>query len=131
MSRHKTHNKTSDSFICDYCGYPVTPAVSGTHHRNHCPFCLYSKHVDLRIGDRGSGCRGLMEPIGIWARKGKEWVIIHRCVKCGIIRTNRIAGDDSEVQLLILATKPFTSLPFPLESVIKSKSGLDTYGGKL
>lgn len=71
-----------------------------------------------------------MEPIGIWARKGKEWVIIHRCVKCGIIRTNRIAGDDSEVQLLILAAKPFTSLPFPLESVLNDTFEFDTDGGK-
>ena len=120
MSRHVKQNN-NDSFICKNCGSPVNPAGngSGTHFRNHCPFCLFSCHVDICTGDRRSGCRGLMEPISIWAGVRKEWCIIHRCVKCGIIRTNRIAGDDSELLLVLLAAKPLTSMPFPAETILE------------
>lgn len=119
MSRNKTQNNLNDSFICGNCGSPVGPAKAGTHFRNHCPVCLYSSHVDITTGDRRSGCRGLMAPIGIWAGKQKEWSLIHRCVNCGIIRTNRIAGDDSELLLVILALTPLMSMPFPAECLMK------------
>jgi hypothetical protein len=127
MSRHKIQN-INDSFICDNCGNAVSPANSGTHFRNHCPFCLFSFHIDICTGDRRSGCRGMMEPIGIWAGKKKEWSIIHRCIKCGIIRTNRIAGDDSELLLVLLATKPFMSMPFPAEALLKDSTLLSIKG---
>jgi len=127
MSRHIKQN-INEPFICNNCGNPVVPADSGTHFRNHCPFCLFSSHVDICIGDRRSRCRGLMEPIGIWAGKKKEWSIIHRCVKCGIIKTNRIAGDDSELLLVLLATKPFMSMPFPAETLFKDTFLLNIKG---
>src|SRR5512145_3006828 len=84
-----------ENFVCVHCGLAVSGEAPGTQQRNHCPLCLYSRHVDLAVGDRRSGCRGEMEPVAIWSRSG-EWVIIHRCVKCGFLRSNRIAGDDSE-----------------------------------
>ncbi len=73
----------------------------------------------MRTGDRRSGCRGLMEPIGIWVRERKDWSILHRCTKCGFIRPNRIAGDDNEVLLLSLAVRPVTQIPFPTEMVLQ------------
>lgn len=83
-------------FICRRCGAPV-PAVSfGTRHRNHCPFCLWSLHVDIRPGDRASLCRGAMEPIAIWGKADGELMILHRCTVCGTIKANRCAGDDDE-----------------------------------
>lgn len=127
MSRHIIQNN-NNPFICSNCGMPVNPAESGTRYRNHCPFCLFGLHVDICTGDRRSGCRGLMEPIGIWAGKKKEWSIIHRCVKCGIIRTNRIAGDDSELLLLLLAAKPFMSIPFPAEELLEDTFRLNFKG---
>jgi len=73
----------------------------------------------MKIGDRRSGCRGIMEPIGLWVPEKREWSIIHRCRKCGFIRTNRIAGDDNEVTLFSLAARPLTQLPFPAEMVLE------------
>lgn len=117
MSRQKTIND-NEAFICEHCGRQVLPAEIGTKHRNHCPYCLWSRHVDLRIGDRRAWCRGLMEPIGIWVKDRREWSIIHRCHACGIIRTNRIAGDDSETLLFWLAARPLTQLPFPADAAL-------------
>ena len=79
---YRTHPCT-DSFTCKACGWPVVSAGAGTNHRNHCPNCLYSIHLDNEPGDRESDCHGRMEPIGVWVRKNGEWAIIHRCVRCG------------------------------------------------
>ena len=122
MSRDRCHVQESlDSFVCVHCGRTVLPAEAGTSNRNHCPFCLHSRHVDLRTGDRRSGCRGLMVPIGIWVHKKGEWSILHRCERCGFIRSNRIAGDDNEATLLGIAAKPLSSLPFPLDAFLKTR----------
>jgi len=93
-------------FVCANCGAGIAVPPQGTMNRNHCPSCLYSLHVDHRIGDRLSVCRGIMEPVGIWVRDNGEWAILHRCRKCGIIRANRIAGDDNALALQILAMRP-------------------------
>jgi len=61
-----------ESFYCKKCGEPVAPAGAGSEHRNHCPKCLSSVHVDERPGDRASMCRGLMEPVSVWVRSGGE-----------------------------------------------------------
>jgi len=114
MSRSENKHE-SKAFICGKCGRGIVPAKQGTMNRNHCPECLWSRHVDFRTGDRMSVCRGMMEPIGIWVKGNEEWSVIHRCVKCGYIRTNRIAGDDSRIQLMELAVKPVTMLPFPAD----------------
>lgn len=97
MSRNRNlqDKNYSTTFICEHCRNTVTSDAYGTFHRNHCPHCLFSKHVDHRTGDRLSVCKGLMHPIGIWSKDDGETAIIHRCTKCGIIRTNRIAGDDN------------------------------------
>jgi len=114
MSRSENKHE-NNAFICGKCGKGIVPAKQGTINRNHCPGCLWSRHVDFRTGDRMSVCRGMMEPIGIWVKENEEWSVIHRCVKCGYIRTNRIAGDDSRIQLMKLAVKPVTMLPFPAD----------------
>ena len=73
----------------------------------------------MKIGDRRSGCRGIMVPIGIWVSGKKEWSIIHRCRKCGFIQTNCIAGDDNEMQLFSLTARPITQLPFPADMALE------------
>ena len=99
-------------FRCCNCGQwvPFTEFM-GTKHRNHCPYCLWSKHVDLeKPGDRKSKCQAGMKPIGLTfkhegvdkygrLRQG-ELMLIHECTSCGKISINRIAADDNEEMIL-------------------------------
>lgn len=86
----------NDPFICEHCGKKVEKIIYGGSYRNHCPFCLWSKHVDGPVpGDRVQPCHGLMEPIGVTTKSGGEFTLIHKCTKCGFQRLNRIAGDDN------------------------------------
>ena len=71
--------------------------------------------MDLTTGDRRSACRGPMEPIAIGIRPDGEWSLVHRCAWCGLMRLNRIAGDDNELLLVSLALRPLARPPFPLE----------------
>lgn len=71
--------------------------------------------MDNIPGDRAAGCGGIMDAIGIWVRNDGEWAIIHRCRKCGHLSSNRIAADDNPVKLLLIALKPLTLPPFPLD----------------
>ena len=106
-----------DRFRCTNCGHDVTRRPLGTRHRNHCPRCLWSRHVDNRPGDRSSRCLGQMEPIAI-ALRGEEWVVIHRCRSCDALRANRSAGDDDAAALVALAQRPLAHPPFPLDGAV-------------
>ena len=77
------------AFVCINCGAHVLPLTNGSY-RNHCPFCLYSLHVDIKPGDRLSECKALMEPIALHHTK-KGWQITHQCEVCGKQSKNRIA----------------------------------------
>ena len=100
------HNYQKQNFECLNCGKNVSSdKLIGTLNRNHCPFCLYSLHVDQDVpGDRKAECQSLMEPIGLTFKKegldkwGKEKqgeiMVIHKCPKDQKISINRIAGDD-------------------------------------
>jgi hypothetical protein len=78
--------------------------LSGVNNRNHCPYCLWSCHLDLyAAGDRLSACKGQMKPIGLALKTGRnkyrresggELMLIHQCVDCGTLSINRIAADD-------------------------------------
>jgi hypothetical protein len=88
----------------------------GTAHRNHCPNCLWSRHVDDDVpGDRDSDCGSSMEPLAIAVRGDGEWIVVHRCTGCDELHLNRSAGDDNPLLLLRLALKPLAQPPFPLE----------------
>ena len=113
---YKTH-PCDESFICKVCGREVVPAGAGSDHRNHCPNCLCSVHVDIEPGDRESDCGGIMEAVAVWVRKNGEWAIIHRCRRCGALSSNRIAADDHPVKLMSIAMKPIAQPPFPLEKM--------------
>ena len=65
---YKNHACT-DSFTCKVCGRLVVPEGAGSGHRNHCPNCLSSQHLDNEPGDRESDCGGVMEPVAVWVRK--------------------------------------------------------------
>lgn len=126
---YKTH-ACHDSFTCKVCGRLVVPAGAGSDHRNHCPNCLCSLHVDIEPGDRQSDCGGIMEPIAVWVRKNGEWAVIHRCRRCGALSSNRIAADDNPMKLMSIAMKPVSLPPFPLEK-IEDLTNLMAGDGKL
>lgn len=88
-------HEPSQSFRCGHCKRFIGPLPSGGRQRNHCQFCLYSRHVDdTHPGDRASTCRSLMAPVGAFQRPNGEHVLVHRCLGCGFERFNRIAADD-------------------------------------
>jgi RNHCP domain-containing protein len=70
----------------------VPPLTNGSY-RNHCPRCLYSRHVDEVPGDRASGCGGLMRPVALRVGTAKGMQLVHRCERCGARRVNRVARD--------------------------------------
>ena len=115
---YKTH-PCHDSFTCRVCGRLVVPEAAGSGHRNHCPNCLSSLHVDEEPGDRTSDCGGVMDPIGVWVRRGGEWAVIHRCRRCGKLSSNRTAADDNPMKLMSVALRPLAEPPFPLEHIQK------------
>src|SRR5438045_778046 len=102
-------------FTCARCGRAIEVNSPGTRFRNHCPWCLWSVHVaSSRVqDDRASECRGLMEPIAV-SLQADEWALVHRCEKCAVIKTNRIAGDDDMFALICLALRPLAHMPVPL-----------------
>jgi hypothetical protein len=84
-----------EEFRCRHCRTLIGPVPSGGRHRNHCPVCLHSRHVDEQMpGDRLSPCGGTMAPIGRFTRPDGEYGLVHRCLSCGVRRQNRIAADD-------------------------------------
>lgn len=111
-------------FLCSHCGFAVPTIVPGTRHRNHCPICLWSRHLDETPGDRAAECGGLMEPIAIASRPDGEWTIVHRCAACRELRRNRIAGDDDPIALMSLAVRPLARPPFPMTALLPLQSGL-------
>lgn len=92
---------TTSGFTCTHCGRSVLEnREMATKNRNHCPYCLYSRHVDEAVGDRKSACLGNMAPIALTFKKAKqgeigEIMLVHQCEKCGKISINRIAADDA------------------------------------
>ena len=99
------------SFVCKQCGASITGEtfLSGVGHRNHCPNCLWSRHVDLyRAGDRLSACKGRMAPVALttkivqnrYGSGAGELMLVHCCEACRALSINRIAADDRTDQLL-------------------------------
>lgn len=96
----KKFTKTEETFICENCGKKVI----GNGYTNHCPKCFYSKHVDINPGDRSCDCGGLMEPVEILQKNG-EFMIMHKCKKCGFERKNKLAENDDRNEFFKLSKK--------------------------
>jgi hypothetical protein len=109
----RTYSKDINAdFTCKHCGFFVSAqrGASGVINRNHCPYCLYSRHVDLhRAGDRLCACKGLMKPVGITIKNSRdkyainqmgELMLVHRCTNCNRLSINRVAADDDPMKLL-------------------------------
>lgn len=111
---YKTH-PCGESFTCSVCGRLVTADGAGSGHRNHCPYCLSSLHLDIEPGDREADCGGIMDAMAVEVRKNGEWAVIHRCRRCGALSANRSAADDNPVLLMSIALRPLARPPFPIE----------------
>ncbi len=96
----KVFNEIDEPFICENCGKYVEKL--GYSCRNHCPYCLYSKHVDINPGDRQNECKGLLKPISVEISAKKGYVIIYECQKCGQITRNKSARDDDMNKIIKL-----------------------------
>ena len=106
--------QADNGFRCCHCAKEISSSgLVGTKHRNHCPYCLWSKHLDLKkSGDRKSSCKKEMSPIGLTFKhegmdkykkiKQGELMLVHRCsnLNCKKISINRIAGDDNPETIL-------------------------------
>jgi hypothetical protein len=108
----KYQSASFGDFRCGHCKNHVSAAhaLSGVNNRNHCPYCLWSRHLDLFSGgDRLSACKGKMKPIGLTMKKDRnkyrlasrgELMLVHECVECGSLSINRIAADDDPESLM-------------------------------
>jgi hypothetical protein len=99
MTRRFT--RTTESFDCTNCGAHVV----GDGFTNHCPRCLWSRHVDENPGDRAASCRGAMKPIAIIAQRD-ELVVVQECVVCGHRWRNRTSPDDDRALVIRLSATP-------------------------
>ncbi len=93
----KKFNMLDEIFICENCGNNVEKAKYTA--RDHCPYCLYSKHVDINPGDRANSCQGLLKPIGIEKYKD-TYKILYQCLKCRQTHKNIIAKDDNMDEII-------------------------------
>lgn len=143
-------------FRCAHCGAFVSSAhqLSGVNNRNHCPYCLWSCHLDLfASGDRLSACKGAMKPIGLTMKKSRnkyrlksrgELMMIHQCAECAAVSINRIAADDDAESVLTvfresrvlhhqleLLCRPYEIIPLnpdDMEAVASQLFGQNTSG---
>ena len=96
----KRFTMIDENFICENCGKVVKKL--GYSAGNHCPYCLYSKHVDIFPGDRENTCKGLLKPIGI--EKFKDtYKIIYKCQTCMQLHKNIVAIDDDFDKIIELS----------------------------
>jgi len=94
----KKFQRKKENFICRVCGQKV----EGNGYTDHCPICLWSKHLDLNPGDRRSVCGGLMRPVGMEIKSG-DYTINYRCRNCGHLFRVKAAADDNFEEILRLA----------------------------
>ncbi len=100
MTGERKFQRRTEDFTCEHCG----EEVKGDGYTNHCPACLWSKHVDVNPGDRAESCGGMMQPMGIELLSG-EYRIVHRCERCGEVRKNKRAENDNFDTLVELAAR--------------------------
>ncbi len=98
----KKFTMIDEPFICDNCHRKVMELNYTA--RDHCPYCLYSKHVDINPGDRQNKCLGLLIPIGIEKFKN-TYKIIYKCNKCHQLHKNIMANDDNMDVIIKLSVK--------------------------
>lgn len=96
----KRFQRKEEDFVCEHCG----SEVKGSGYTNHCPKCLWSKHVDVNPGDRAAACGGIMEPMALEGGS-PEYSIVHHCLLCGEERRNKTVAEDDPEMLIVVAKK--------------------------
>jgi len=97
----KKFQKRIEDFVCGHCN----KRIKGGGYTDHCPYCLWSRHMDINPGDRDCECQGIMKPMGVEVKKGK-WILHYRCQKCGFKFKVKTGPDDNFEEILKLAGKP-------------------------
>lgn len=102
----------NSDFKCLHCQSYVSAAVwlAGVQNRNHCPYCLWSRHLDLfEAGDRLAACKAPMRPVGLTLKRSRnkyasvsvgELMLVHLCTDCSRISINRLAADDVSATMI-------------------------------
>ena len=99
--QEKKFQRRIEDFVCEHCA----AAVSGDGYTNHCPHCLWSKHVDVNPGDRAAPCGGMMQPVRIEGTT-PHYTLVHRCVRCGFERRNTVRpADDPDAVIAVAKTR--------------------------
>jgi hypothetical protein len=98
----KKFKKKKEDFVCDNCGL----FVKGDGFTDHCPKCLWSKHVDINPGDRMSKCGGMMEPRGV-KKEGEQCIIYYQCVTCHYKHRVKQSKEDSFNQIIKISENIF------------------------
>ena len=97
----KRFTKIIEDFTCLHCGH----FVHGNGYTNHCPECLWSRDVDINPGDRASDCGGMMRPVAL-TTDGDEFIITHKCEKCGKMRRQHTSQNDNMDAIIRLSQNP-------------------------
>jgi hypothetical protein len=135
----RNHNSSFGDFSCAHCHSLVSAAhmLSGVNNRNHCPYCLWSRHLDLfAAGDRLSACKAPMRPVALTMKRSRnkystdrgELMLVHICSQCGAASINRIAADDVPELIMTILAGSF-SLPSQTRNLL-SQNGIDALGGE-
>jgi hypothetical protein len=95
--------RRQEDFTCEHCA----TVTKGTGYTNHCPSCLWSKHVDNDPGDRANPCHGLMLPIIIEYAGHDRWRIVHRCLTCRLEKKNDVQAIDDWDAVIAVQKKAF------------------------
>lgn len=93
----KRFKRVIENFRCFNC----KTLVKGTGYTDHCPRCLWSRHVDNNPGDRASGCGGKMRPAGASYSNG-SYTIQYICAKCGANKKFKAAENDNKGLIMML-----------------------------
>ena len=101
----RNFRRVIEDFVCGHCEHKVR----GTGYTDHCPRCLWGKHVDIKPGDRASECMGSLRPISASYARG-SYTIVYRCEKCKMIKRVKAAAEDDSEELLRLSSNNFALL---------------------
>jgi rubrerythrin len=102
MIEEKKFKRKTEDFVCENCG----EMVKGNGYTDHCPKCLFSKHVDINPGDRNAYCRGIMEPIGV-EKNGELYILLYQCQKCGYKHKVKKAEEDNFEEIIKISKKNY------------------------
>lgn len=102
MNEEKRFQRKKEDFVCEKC----KTKVKGDGYTDHCPTCLWSKHVDISPGDRKASCKGMMEPSSVNI-KGDGFIIYYRCIRCGLENRVKSTSKDNTEEIIKINKKSF------------------------